>query len=431
MEGRFGQRIDPGAWDALVAPGTDARLLAGLPPTGPRDLPDHRSRFPAPPRARRGGDPWLIEEVELAGLLGRGGADFPTARKWRTVAAGAERPVVVVNGAEGEPAAAKDALLLARMPHLVIDGALYAAAAVGADRVFLCVGDHAPEAVEGVERALRERRKARERAGVRIELRRVPDRYVAGESGALVSSLEGNEPVPVSSRYRTAERGYRGRPTLVQNAETLAHVTLIMANGAAWFRSAGTPAEPGTRLVSVSGAVPRPVVMEVEAGASLRDIVEAAGADPATVSAVLIGGYYGTWVRASEAFDARLSAFSLEPYAATPGCGVVHLQPADACGVTAVARLASWFARESAGQCGPCVFGLGAISEAMAEVRGGEAGPATFGRIERWIGELPGRGGCSLPDGAAQMLRSGLAVFSDEFARHRLGRCGALLGVAR
>ncbi|MCJ7832457.1 MAG: hypothetical protein MUP92_03305, partial [Actinobacteria bacterium] len=152
-------RIDPSAWQTTVMAGLEPRTLAGLPHTGTyRSLASHRAAYPEPPRAGREADPWLIDEVELAGLTGRGGADFPTARKWRTVAAGND-PVVVVNGAEGEPAAGKDALLMARLPHLVIDGALHAAAAVGAGHIIFCVGEHSPSAVKSMKDALAERRK--------------------------------------------------------------------------------------------------------------------------------------------------------------------------------------------------------------------------------------------------------------------------------
>jgi len=422
MQQRLDSRIDPFAWQTTVMPGMEPRLLAGLPPSGTfRSLASHRAAFPVPPRAGRRTDPWLIDEVELAGLTGRGGADFPTARKWRAVAAGND-PVIVVNGAEGEPAAGKDALLMSRLPHLVIDGALHAAAAVGANRIIICVGEHSPSAVKAIKGALAERRK-HEKSGISITMRKVPDRYVAGESSALVAMLNRQEAVPTSSPYRTAERGFKKRPTLVQNAETLAHVAMIMAFGADWYRSIGTEAEPGTRLVSLSG-VTEPTVSEVASGASLLDILEAHGADANDVSAVLIGGFYGTWLRPEDALSSHLTIDSLAPFDATPGCGMLHFLPKGSCGIAAVSQLADWFARESAGQCGPCVFGLRAIADALVDVEEGFGG-AMLGRIDRWTREIPGRGGCSLPDGAARMVRSGLSVFSADLAAHRRGRCSA------
>lgn len=417
--------VDPLSWGASVAPGLEPRLLAGLPPAGTfRSLAAHRTAHPIPPRVEKKGDPRIIDEIGRAGLTGRGGADFPTATKWRSASAGSQRPVLVVNGAEGEPAAGKDALLMSRLPHLIIDGALFTAAAVGADRIFICVGGHSPPAVTNIKRALAER-KAREKPGVRIEIRVVPDRYVAGESSALVHWINGGDPVPTASPLRTSERGVGKRPTVVQNAETLAHVALIMARGAEWYRSAGTAGEPGTRLVSLTGAIPNPVVCEVEAGSRLLDIFVQNGGDPTQVSGVLVGGYYGTWIDPSDAFDSLLTKDSMRAHNATPGCGVLYFLPQEECGVSTVASLASWFSRESAGQCGPCVFGLEAISNALRALESCTNTKAMLDRVQRLTAEIPGRGGCKLPDGAAQMVTSGLSVFADEVQAHRAGSCTA------
>ncbi len=423
--------VIPLDWGATVAPGLPPRLLAGLPPAGSfRSLASHRGSHPLPPRVRRTGDASITDEIERAGLTGRGGANYPTARKWRSVASGNHRPVVVVNGSEGEPPAGKDALLMSRAPHLVIDGALFAAAALGADRVYVCVGGHSRPALMGMEEAIAERR-SMERPRIPIELRVVPDRYVAGESSALVHMLNGGEAVPTLSPPRSSERGVGRRPTLVQNAETLAHVALIMARGTAWYRSAGTSEEPGTRLVSLSGALPRPVVCEIEAGASLLEIFEANGGDPSGVSGVLVGGYYGTWIGADDAFGSRISIESLSPIGANPGCGVLYFLPAEACGVSAVADIAAWFAHESAGQCGPCVFGLEAIAGALRAVRRARDAEAALTRIDRLTSEIPGRGGCNLPDGAVRMVRTGFTVFADEVRVHRRGRCSTWVSATR
>lgn len=409
-----------------MARGLEPRLLAELPPAGTfRTLAEHRTSHPMPPRIQKKGDARIIDEIERAGLTGRGGADFPTAVKWKAVTTGDRRPVIVVNGAEGEPAAGKDALLMSQFPHLVIDGALFAAAAVGADRVYVCVGGHSPPAVTGMRRALAERKVTEKDPGVRIEMRVVPDRYVAGESSALVHWINGGGALPTATPPRTSERGVGKRPTVVQNAETLAHVALIMARGAKWYRSAGTAKEPGTRLVSITGAVPVPVVCEVEAGSWLLDVFEQCGGDPTRVSGVLVGGYYGTWIHPREAFETQLTIESMRPHGATPGCGILRFQPEGTCGVSAVADLAEWFADESAGQCGPCVFGLRSIANALRALESCTNTKAMLERVQRLTAEIPGRGGCKLPDGAAQMITSGLDVFADEVRAHRAGSCTA------
>lgn len=423
MEAHPENRVDPCDWAVSVAPGLAPRLLADLPAAGGfRTLAEHRIIYPAPPRVRKEGDPRLIQEVERAGLTGRGGANFPAHLKWKVVASGRGRPMVVVNGSEGEPASGKDALLMSRVPHLIIDGAVFAAAAIGAERIFICVGGHSASAVAGIERALEERR-ASEDPGIPIEVRIVPDRYVAGEERSLVHMINGGPAIPTSMPPRPFERGVKRRPTLIHNAETLAHVTTVMANGTDWYRSTGTPDEPGTRLVSLSGALPHPVICEIEAGASLREVFEANGGDRSLVCGVLIGGNFGTWLSPQDAFDAHLSVASLKPTGASPGCGVLFFLPSDVCGVAAVAEIASWYSRESAGQCGPCVFGLEAIATAMAAVGSTSNVDSMLTRVDRVTSEIRGRGGCKFPDGAAQMVRSGLVVFADEVRQHRVGHC--------
>ncbi len=332
--------------------------------------------------------------------------------------------MAIVNGSEGEPASAKDAVLMSRVPHLVVDGAVLAAAAVGAERLFICVGDHSPSAVAGIERALQERH-ASEDAGIPVEMRLVPDRYVAGEAGSLVHMINGGPAIPIPSPPRPSERGVGKRPTLVHNVETLAHLTTVMAHGVDWYRSIGTPDEPGTRLVSLSGALPRPVVCEIRPGASLLEVFVANGGDPSLVSGVLVGGNFGTWLSPQDAFGARISVASLKPLGASPGCGVLYFLPSDVCGVSTVADIASWFSRESAGQCGPCVFGLQAMAKAMRAVASASGPDSMLQRVDQLATEIKGRGGCNLPDGAVQMVRSGLKVFADDVRLHREGRCSA------
>jgi NADH:ubiquinone oxidoreductase subunit F (NADH-binding) len=198
-----------------------------------------------------------------------------------------------------------------------------------------------------------------------------------------------------------------------------------MANGVGLYRSMGTPDEPGTRLVSMTGALPRPVVCEIQPDASLLEVFVANGGDPARVSAVLVGGNYGTWLSPEDAFGARISVASLKPLGASPGCGVLYFLPAGVCGVSTVADIANWFSKESAGQCGPCVFGLEALAKAMRAVAWASGPASMLDRAHQLTQEIVGRGGCNHPDGAVQMVRSGLAVFADDVRLHREGRCSA------
>ncbi len=404
---------------------TPQRILAGPPPdAGAESLRDHESRI----GPRPSGD-GLIPVIGASGLLGRGGAGFPVGRKWATVAERGEgRAVVLANGAEGEPLSAKDRAIMAMRPHLVLDGAELAADAVGAERIILYVGGEHHAAINAIERAIDERAASGSRRGARegvpLELVAAPHTYVAGEELAAVHYLEAGDARPTSVPPRPYERGVDGRPTLVQNVETLAHAALIARFGDAWYREIGSGATRGSAVVTVGGAVRHPGVTEIAIGTTVRQLAASAGAADG-VGAVLLGGYFGGWLRANEAFDLPLDPVALRAAGSAFGCGVVHLLPPDACGVRATARILDYMAGQSAAQCGPCVFGLRSIADAAARLAVPRSGDGRdLERVVRWSGMLAGRGACKHPDGAAGMLRSALRVFADEFARHeRSGTC--------
>jgi len=183
-----------------------------------------------------------------------------------------------------------------------------------------------------------------------------PDRFVAGEESAVVAAVEGRRALPRDTPRRVVEAGVRGRPTLVQNVETLAHLALIARHGAGWFRDLGTSDEPGTLLATVSGAVAAPGVQEIPHGLPLRSLVALAGGPSEPVQALLVGGYHGTWLPAS-LVDTPMSRAALRPLGASPGAGVVVVLPLSRCGLVESARIAGYLAEQSAGQCGPCVNG--------------------------------------------------------------------------
>ncbi|MGH2933660.1 MAG: NADH-ubiquinone oxidoreductase-F iron-sulfur binding region domain-containing protein [Gaiellaceae bacterium] len=404
-----------------LAPSALPRLLAGVRNVGrPVSLQEHLHRHgPLPAHRGRGPNLGLIGLVEASGLQGRGGASFPTDRKLRAVAsAGGRRPVVVVNGAEGEPISKKDHVLLAYDPHLVLDGAAVAASAVGAGDVFVAVNASTSNALITIQRAIDERR------GDTVSFRavRVPDRFVAGEETALVSLLNGGHAKPTFTPPRPYERGVHGAPTLVQNAETLAHLALIARYGPDWFRGVGTRDQPGSALVTLNGAVHRPGVYEIPLGLPLRELLEWSGGPRAPLSAYLIGGYFGTWVSAADAESRLLLDSDLHRVGATLGARAIFAFPETACGVVETARLARYLADESARQCGPCLRGLDAIAKALerlARANSADQEP----RLPRWLDQVTGRGACRHPDGAVRLVRSALHVFSDEYARHMRGLC--------
>jgi NADH:ubiquinone oxidoreductase subunit F (NADH-binding) len=395
------------------------RLLPQRLGGGPASWDEHHARYGALPVPGQDGG-WrdrFIAEVGRSGLTGRGGASFPTARKLRAVAAGRDAPVVIANGTEGEPASAKDKVLLAREPHLVLDGAVLAAYLVGARQAFVVVHEAVREIVD---RAAAERRRAH-RDGIRLKIRTGADRFVGGEASALVNWVGNGIPLPTATPPRACEHGLDGRPTLVQNVETLAHLGLIGRYGAQWFRSLGTPAEPGSMLVTLIGEVHRPGVYEIEIGQPVAEILELAGGPAGPLGALLIGGYFGTWADPEAVRPLPFSADGLSAVGANPGAGLIAALPADSCGLAETARVARYLTGESAGQCGPCVFGLDAIAGALEDLAVGVAFRPDL--LRRWMGQVDGRGACHHPDGAVRLIRSALRVFGAEIDRHAGGRC--------
>ena len=392
-------------------------LLAGPPGgQGMESLSSHQQRLGALPAV----PPALIDSIERGNLRGKGGAGFPVAIKWRSVASqpgGA--PVVLANGGEGEPLSRKDRMLMEQRPHLVIDGAMLAAGAVGADEVVLYVGADHVGAIQAMHRAMTERT-ASERA--RLRLVSAPVRYVSGEETAAVHFINDGIALPTSIPPRPFEHGIDGRPTLVQNVETLAAVALIARFGDDWYRSLGTGNASGTTLVTVGGAVPQTVLIEIPQGMALADAVNAAGGITSDCDAVLLGGYFGGWVESSTAWGLPLDADALRQLGYSLGCGVVAVLPAGRCGVVETARILAYLAHESARQCGPCTFGLRAISAAAGRVAALTPTPGDLEHIQRWAGVLAGRGACRHPDGAAGLVASALRVFAAEFQLHEHDR---------
>lgn len=395
------------------------RLLPGRPGGGPATLAGHLARHGALPRIGRDTRRrrQVIAEIGRAGLTGRGGAGFPAARKLAAVAAGPGRPVVIGNGTEGEPASAKDKVLLAREPHLVLDGVVLAAELTGAQQALLVVHGAVREIVDA---AVAERSRAR-CDPVPVRVLTAAGRFVAGEASALVNWVEHGRPVPTRVPPRVSECGLGGCPTLVQNAETLAHLALIVRHGAAWFRSVGTPAEPGSMLITVLGAVRRPAVYETGVGTRVGDVLALAGGPATALTAVLIGGYSGTWVEQGAVMALPFSAAGLRPVGSHPGAGLIAALPAGACGLAETARIARYLAAESAGQCGPCVFGLDSVAAGLEALAAGR--PVEPGRLCRWLAQVDGRGACHHPDGAVRMIRSALDVFAAEIDQHARGWC--------
>ena len=366
----------------------------------------------------------VLDHLEASGLTGRGGAAFPTFRKARLLREHrGHHKLVVVNAMEGEPAAHKDQTLLATNPHLVLDGARMLASTIGAKDIAMCVSRENVTTVNNLQRAIHERERRDER-GVRFELHTPPQRYVAGEESALVHWLNDNESLPQFRATRPHVLRVGHASALVDNAETCANVALIGRYGAEWFRGVGTERSPGSVLVSVSGAVERPHVLEVALGTPLRTVLRHAGADT-DPQAVLLGGYGGSWLGA-EHLDVAFADETLVPLSASVGAGVVVVLARSGCGVAETQRIVRWMANESARQCGPCAFGLPALASDLAHlVNPGRDASDAYERLVERCGVINGRGACRHPDGVVRLVRSALRVFASDVDDHRRGHACA------
>ena len=420
LDGDAARRDDGTGSGGQAADGAPHRLL---PPVPVHELRAHEARYGQPGLRRTA----LIDEVTRAGLTGRGGAAFPAGPKLDAVRerAGLRGAVVVANGMESEPASAKDASLLARVPHLVLDGIALAAEAVDAKSAYLCVRRQAQADV--LAAAIAERGA---RDPVQVKLALIPERFVSSAESALVRYLNGGPTLPGFTPPRPFERGVRGRPTLVSNVETLANIALISRHGADWFRAVGTGTAPGSALVTVAGAVRRPGVFEIPLGMPVRDVLGLAGgcAEIGGVQAVLAGGFFGSWLPGT-ALDTPAAPQALRAAGASFGAGIFLVLPVAGCGLAETTRVLRYLAEQSAGQCGPCVNGLPAIADAfwrLAFGRGPHARAAS--ELHELFGLVDGRGACHLPDGVTRLGVSTLRVFAEDVRRHERGPCLAAHG---
>ena len=366
----------------------------------------------------------LIADIEASGLTGRGGAAFPVHRKLAAVARAGPRQgrkVVVANGAESEPASRKDEMLLRLAPNLVLDGLQLAAEAVGATEAHLYL-HHAPG--PQILRALAERA-SRGLDWLGVTITQAPPRFLAGQEAAVVNRLGGGPALPTFQPPRVSERGLGGAPTLVQNAETLAHLALIARYGPRWFRAVGTATSPAPCSPRSTAPTPGPTSSRRRSARRCAPCSATATAGAPGAQAWLVGGYHGTWLPLPDAAGITLDNASLRRFGAAAGAGVLAALPSDRCGLTEAARVTGYLAAESAGQCGPCLNGLPRIAAALAELAGPGHRRQTRADLERWSGLVKGRGACNHPDGTVRFVRSALTVFEPEIRRHARGQCSA------
>ncbi|MEU5342909.1 MULTISPECIES: NADH-ubiquinone oxidoreductase-F iron-sulfur binding region domain-containing protein [Streptomyces] len=387
------------------------------------DLPMHlKVHGPLEPM----GGEQLAQLSERINLKGRGGAGFPFHKKLRSVAEAAirrgVRPVVVVNGSEDEPACRKDTVMINRAPHLILDGALLVAEALGART--LVVGVTRESTQRSMEAALSERGLTNRRgATIRARVQRNPVRMVTGAAASLVRSIDGGPAIPPGRKTSASQNGVGGAPTLLSNAETFAQLAIAARIGAERYGNTGLYDEPGTVMLTVSGAVARPMVIEAPTGVPLRYILQLAGAPPVP-QGVLTGGYHGKWIDSATVNEAIVSRNSLDAVGGALGAGAILPISTATCPLGESLRVAQWLAEESAGQCGPCYLGLPAAARGMEDILNG-GGPAALEALKQVANAVKRRGACSHPDGSAMFLESTIKAFTDDLAAHVLGNgCG-------
>jgi NADH:ubiquinone oxidoreductase subunit F (NADH-binding) len=365
----------------------------------PESLNEHRARWGRIDSAE------LLGAVESADLRGCGGAGFPVARKWQTAIDAGGRALLVVNGAESEPASAKDAALMQLRPHLVIDGITATAHATGATDAVLWLHRGADHSRTSLERALVERA-ASGVVDVPIRVAEGPAAYLTGESSSIVRALSGGPALPRRHTVPAAVRGVDGRPTLVHNVETLARVAAL---------AAGTPL---TGLLLTVTSSSGQTVIDGDGEDTLENAARGAGVNG--TSHVLLGGYGGTWHEWTSVAHRTLR--SLESLISA---GIVLAIPASTCGVAVTAQVLRYLAESSARQCGPCLFGLGDLVDVMDRVESGRGRRSDVDRLRSISASVAGRGACHHPDGAIRMLASALITFDADLARHRRSaHCG-------
>ena len=314
-------------------------LLAGL-DDGP-GLAAHRRRYGDPPFV---GLTDLVELTRRLGLRGRGGAAFPFATKLAAASASRRRAVVVVNGAEGEPASCKDTALMRTRPHLVLDGAVATASALGAPDVHVVLPGDRPAAAARLRAAMAERRDR-----VRLRPHVADPAFVAGQSAAVLELLAGRPNRPVTGWVPAAESGHRGRPTVLSNAETFAHVGVMLLSGEATYSGHGPSEEPGTTLLTLAAPWRRPEVLEAAFGTPLADLLPGEWHG----RPLLVGGYHGTWASWSTVRDATVSVDGMRRLGVPLGAGLLLSAGAGGDPWELTRRITDYLAGESAGRCGP------------------------------------------------------------------------------
>ncbi|HZV54712.1 MAG TPA: NADH-ubiquinone oxidoreductase-F iron-sulfur binding region domain-containing protein [Rhodocyclaceae bacterium] len=366
-------------------------------------------------------------QIRAADLRGLGGSGFPVWQKWEAVAAESAKPdkYLVVNGNEDEPGTFKDRLLLEDTPHQVIEGALVAALAVGANRIVFYINPDQTRSLASLKLALEQWQAAdllavaSKALGRDIELTLLPGsgHYIGGEETAAMEWIEGRFPFPRGKPPYPAQVGVHGCPTLINNVETLAHVPHIVMHGAEWFRAQGRGTGTGTKLYSLSGDVLHPGVYELPMGTPLRELIFTHGGGLLSgkpLKAIFTGGPSNTLLTPAD-LDVGLDFDSLRARGGSLGTGAMIVISEGTGIVKRVAEYVRFFAHSSCGQCPPCKSGTATLSRLLDRIDTGRGTNADLATLENLCAMLPGSGRCHLLNGVVQLLDSSFRHFHHEY----------------
>jgi NADH-quinone oxidoreductase subunit F len=418
-----------------ILPGGDHRLLTDIGRVDPTSLASAREHgaYAALERAITKLTPEeVIAEIEAAGLRGRGGSGFPTADKWRSARdQEAERRIVVANLMAADPSSLGDRALAEGHPHRVIEGLLIAAYAVGASEAIVAVRRDWPEAIERLRAAASEATDAHlagylvmgTDTSVQVSVWEGSGAYVAGEETALISALAGDRGMPLIRPPYPATRGLHGAPTVVQNAETLAHVAWIIAHSADAFTSTGSGASRGTKLVTIMGRVAEPGLVEVPMGTPLLDLLELAGGGTGSTKALFVGGPGGGAIEAAS-LNMPYDYEPLQEAGAIVGSGSVLVTDSTTCMVDTARFFVDFSAREACGKAVPCRIGTLRLREALDRILAGTPRPNDVVLLRQLSSKVSDTALCKLERLAPGPILTTLDRFADEYRAHaERGEC--------
>jgi len=357
----------------------------------------------------------VVGELNASGLTGFGGAGFPAGAKWESVSREPGPPYVVVNADEGEPGTIKDRYVLELRPHLLLEGTLVAMRSLGAVEGYVYLREEYVTARARLQQAIDELRAAGLLDGLSLELVIGAGAYIAGEETAMLESMEGRRAMPRLKPPFPSQVGYLGRPTLINNVETLAHVPAILRNGGAWWAGLGRNGGQGTRLWSVTGAVARPGCYEAPSGVTSRELVEEHAGGLTTKLGAIVPGGAASGILPPAAYDVPLTRDGLREYGAGPGSGGLQVFPDSYSPLRLLAETVRFFAEESCQKCTPCRIGNRALHHVCEELGRGEAAMSRE-KVEEWLLAMEKTSICGLGQASPVPVRNAMRWWPELFA---------------